>query len=258
MILEKDGDVFAVEWLDSVDSWSPGVPLAEGIYRWTVQSWSLAGFGALSNSVAFSYDDPATPGPASMMSGGSSGMMPVAGLMSSAMLTSSQFEGIAGSAEDTVENSPVPAGVHLAPTDGSPDFEPMAAISLAETDGAVTDAVTAGEDEPAGMSAAVEAFPDLSIQDAGLELAEPPMDGSERPASDETPAAAAVQGGDGSSSAAAQTGETGTDFMSPTMGYIAPIDIVVGPMSSSGIKQNPLTDKKLEEEPDGNGDGGRK
>jgi hypothetical protein len=267
VILEKDGEVFAVEWLDNVDSWSPGVPIVDGVYRWTVQSWSPAGFGALSNSVVFSYGVPIPPSPTGLSTTGTDAVTPVVGLLSSRALTAAQFEGIAGSPENPVESSPDPAAGLLAPANnGSPDPETMAAISVAgalpaipgEADGSVTGADVAGEDDSAVMSEAAEDLPDLSIQDTGLELLGSLAYSTERRPSNENPAAGDIQIGDGANPASVQTGETGTDLMSPTMGYIVPLGIIVGPMSDYGLKQNTSTDKKLDEEPDGNGDGGGK
>ena len=58
------------------------------------------------------------------------------------------------------------------------------------------------------------------------------------------------QDGDDGGSGLNQTGEIGADLVSARRGYIAPIDIVVGPMNDPGGKTL-LTAKKIGEKPKG-------
>ncbi|MCK9364230.1 MAG: hypothetical protein M0P74_11630 [Syntrophales bacterium] len=57
----KDGANFASQYVNGANTWTPGFVFAAGAYSWTVQSWSPAGYGKLSDSLSFSITSAILP-----------------------------------------------------------------------------------------------------------------------------------------------------------------------------------------------------
>ena len=266
VILEKDGEIFAVQWLDSVDSWTPGVPIVEGTYRWTVQAWSLAGYGLRSNSVAFNYGVPlpsSAPGAAAAASG-----TPVpAGLLSAAMMTSGEPERLSTSADADVDQELAQNRAVSAVDDPSSvivsTFAPETNVVylggfveptvLEETDAGTNNSGMQLSEKYDGI-AGVEETADYAVsivpEDGPLLLESIAAKLPQHVTDNQTATADNQSAGDGSL-VLIQTGETDMDLVSARMGYIAPIDVIVGPMNDFSLKQDTSTDRRLEEKPDG-------
>jgi len=107
----------------------------------------------------------------------------------------------------------------------------------------------AEETAAAGIIAAVR-YPDSVLPVADRASSDRGAASSSGQATDRNSQPGSLQNAEDGGSDVGQTGETGMDLVNARRGYIAPIDIVVGPMNDPGAKQASLTAKKIAEKPD--------
>jgi hypothetical protein len=267
LIIEREGEVFAVQWLDGLNTWTPDFAFVAGTYQWKVQPWSSAGYGLVSNLLAFSYGVPSSSG-APALTAAATGTPVPAGLSSAATPTGGQLEKLPASV-DTGADPGAAASIALsavyaqpfaltgfaaAQTGAASQDIPLQPLTLEEIntrgkndfvqrsaigDGTVSIAQTAGY-----VFSAVQ-DEDLTLQ--AISAAGSPQNDSGNPAT-----SADNQTADDGNPVLNQTQETDIDLVSAKRGYIAPIDIVVGPMNDPILKQHfRPPDKKLEDQPDG-------
>jgi hypothetical protein len=62
ILITKDGVSFASAWIDGATVWTPALTFDAGVYQWTVQSWSVEGYGLTSDITAFVITVPGAAG----------------------------------------------------------------------------------------------------------------------------------------------------------------------------------------------------
>jgi hypothetical protein len=239
-----------------------------------VQSWKTMGFGTLSAPAVFTFTaSPLAQPVITEQKSALAGEGAVASAVSTAFSTRavqaySADKGVPGS-EDAVNSQEAltmtssatadPASLAVsAIRDAAMVMPPAAAITSLSSEGtdngknSYASPLAVQETNAAGILAA-----DYTL-DPAAPAAEIPAASANREAlpsgqfPDNDSLSTNLQDGDDGGSGLNQTGEMGADLVSARKGYIAPIDIVVGPMNDPGAKQQAtLAAKKIEEKPNG-------
>jgi hypothetical protein len=267
LIIEREGDIYAVQWLDALNTWTPGFAFDAGTYQWKVQAWSPTGYGLVSNSLEFSYGVPSSSR-ALGLSAAATGTPVPAGLSSAAMETSGELEELPVSLE-TGANQEVAAslavsavssqpsalkGMSAPETIGSPQDTHIQPLALEKIDAREDNDFKhlSAEDDSAISIAQTDGYVVSVGQGDGLTLQEISAAGSPRNDSGNQTTSADNQKADDGNLLLNQTEETDIDLVSAKMGYIAPIDIIVGPMNDPIMKQQfRLRENNRENRPDG-------
>jgi hypothetical protein len=273
VIIEKDGQVIETQFLDNLMTWTPSRVFGAGTYRWTVQSWKTVGFGMVSAPAVFTIAaspaaQPIMPGPVAASTGGeaTASTVPTAFSTHAVRLNNTGKVSISASAGDgqqemsvtTVSTATEPASLSVLGAYGTaamimpPDAAVISATSEGTENGNHRDALsTAVEDEEttaAGILGAVR-YLNSVLPDEDRASSDRGVASSSGPATDRNSQPASLQNAEDGGFDVRQTGETGMELVNARRGYIAPIDIVVGPMNDPGAKQALLTAKKIAEKP---------
>jgi hypothetical protein len=258
--IEKDGQVLATQFLDNVTTWTPAITFGAGSYRWTVQSWKTTGFGTVSAPAVFAI---AVSPPAKSVASGTAAAFADEGTSESTVATAFSAEvvrangagkGVSVSALTADSQQPASAITLAANSepvvravlgmDGSMLVVPVVAANAFLT----AEGTENGYDRDTAPAttglAGMVSYPDSTLpgENGSVYGDATSPSGS---ATDVDSRQASLQQVESGGSGMGQPGETVMDLVSAQRGYIAPIDIVVGPMSDPGAKQASLTAKKL-------------
>jgi hypothetical protein len=249
-------------------TWTPDVVFGAGTYRWTVQSWQTVGFGTVSAPAAFTITAAQSAqqvSPAVAVAVGESAAASSVPMALSGSAVRVIGAGISAIAADAQQEEAAAGTDSAAVEPTSPDISGMygTAALVVTSDAPVASATPEGAENWDHMGASLPAAGGTDAAGILAEVWYPDsvLPGEEQAASDGGAMSSSVQATDMNSqqvslqneesgSDLGQTEETGTDLVSTRGGYIAPIDIIVGPMSDPGAKQASLTAKEIAEKPD--------